>query len=160
MRLVSFPLSLRCATLSSLAHQIAVSCFAFYPFTFSFVFNRGIRTKLPAISQRYTYTVEAFFQESLLPSGFFFLFQRNFSLESQIILRGSSEAIYFYFPLSLTCFPFCLLDILTAIKETKHHYGGCRYLLCSACVDDTKLFFWRFISSENLFEVILLGLCL
>lgn len=85
---LSFPRCAVCATLHIIVSCSPDCCFVFRFLTIYFFFLR-FRMKLPAISQRYTYTVEAFFQESLLPSGFFFSSRKNFSLESQfILLRG------------------------------------------------------------------------
>lgn len=132
------------------------------------LFSSVSELKLPAISQRYTYTAEAFFQESLLPSVFFYegIF---LSKVNSFFFGGSFCGNLFLFsppsclPRSLThshSFSFfsAFCDISTAIKETKDHYRyrQCRYLLCSACVLDIKLFPTDLSVAKNLFEVILL----
>lgn len=87
----SLPLSFtRCATYRLLLTRLLfrVSLF-FLPFL-------RFRTKLPAISQRYTRP-----RHSLLPSGFFFSSRRNFSLESHSSFGGSfCSNLFLFLPLS------------------------------------------------------------
>jgi hypothetical protein len=73
----------RCATLSSLAHQIVVSCFAFSTFTFF------LRFRIKTTSDKSTLYIHG---RSILSRIFItvrLFLRRNFSLESQfILLRG------------------------------------------------------------------------
>lgn len=82
----------------------------FFPLTFYSLFFFGNKIKLPAISQRWR-------SIPLWPSVFFL--KGMYLSQKQIILKSFSDSRY-----SGNLFSFCSSpsDILTAIKEIKHHY--------------------------------------